>query len=241
MLHNEYRKSLALGGTDIRGMVTDYEAWLFERKLKEAGGLPPWLQKDPSPAAAFGTAVHLALLEPEQYDKFAVIMDYCENFALKAGREIKEKAQALCVTPEHFTMRQEQAWAIKQIRGNFFFAVTEAQLPLPQLGDVELERWAVRGGIECKGKLDWLTRGTVIDLKTVSDIHRIQSIKYENAYHAQLAHYAAFDNHDKTAIVWIESAAPYRVVVEYLSNDDKDFGKQAMNIALDKYRKHKGL
>jgi hypothetical protein len=238
---SDYRASLALGGTDIRGMVTDYEAWLFERKLKEAGGLPPWLQKDPSPAAAFGTAVHLALLEPEQYDKLAVVMDYCDNFTLKAGREIKEKAQALCVTPDHFTMRHEHHWAISQIRKNFFFAVTEAQLPMPQAGDVELERWAVRGGIECKGKLDWLTRGTVIDLKTVSDIHRIQSIKYENAYHAQLAHYAAFEDHDKTAIIWIESVAPYRVVVEQLGEDDHGFGKRAMNIALDKYRKHKGL
>jgi bifunctional DNase/RNase len=105
--------------------------------------------------------------------------------------------------------------------------------------DVELERWAVRGGVECKGKLDWLTRGTVIDLKTVSDIHRIQSIKYENAYHAQLAHYAAFEDHDKTAIIWIESVAPYRVVVEHLGDDDRGFGKQAMTIALDKYRKYK--
>jgi hypothetical protein len=238
---SDYRQSLALGGTDIRGMVTDYEAWLFERKLKEAGDVPPWLQKDPSPAAAFGTAVHLALLEPEKYDKYAVEMPYCPNFTLKEGRAIKAEAEAQCVTPKHFIMRQEQAWAIKQIRGNFFFAVTEAQLPLPQPGDVELERWAVRGGIECKGRLDWLTRGTVIDLKTVSDIHRIQNIKYENAYHAQLAHYAAFEDHDKTAIIWIESVAPYRVVVEHLGDDDRGFGKQAMTIALDKYRKYKGL
>jgi hypothetical protein len=238
---SDYRASLALGGTDIRGMVVDYEAWLFERKLKEAGDVPPWFDKEPSPAAAFGTAVHLALLEPDRYDTLAVVMPYCANFTLKAGRDIKAEAEAQLATPDHFIMRQEHAWAIKQIRKNFFFALVEASLPMPIPSDVELERWAVRGGIECKGRLDWLTRGIVIDLKTVSDIHRIQNIKYENAYHAQLAHYAAFDNHDKTAIVWVESAAPYRVVVEYLSNDDKDFGKQAMNIALDKYRKHKGL
>jgi hypothetical protein len=238
---SDYRQSLALGGTDIRGMVTDYEAWLFERKLKEAGGLPPWLQKDPSPAAAFGTAVHLALLEPDRYDTLAVVMPYCSNFTLKAGRDIKAEAEAQLATPDHFIMRHEHHWAISQIRKNFFFALVEAQLPMPMPSDVELERWAVRGGIECKGKLDWLTRGTVIDLKTVSDIHRIQSIKYENAYHAQLAHYAAFEDHDKTAIIWIESAAPYRVVVEPLCDEDFGFGKRAMNIALDKYRKHKGI
>lgn len=234
---SDYRASLAIGGTDIRAMVKDYDKWIFERKLILNGGLPPWLQYDPSPAAQFGTAVHLALLEPEKYDKLAVIMDYCENFTLKAGREIKEKAQALCVTPEHFTMRHEHHWAVQQIRRNFFIALTDNGIPLPQPGDVELERWAVRHGVECKGKLDWRTQGIVYDLKTCSDIHRINSIKYENAYHAQLAHYAALDDLERTAIIWIESVAPYRVVVEFLDEDDRKFGSTACSNALKTYAK----
>ena len=109
-----YRDSLALGGTDIRNMVTDFDAWLFDRKLRLDGTVLPWLQKEPSPAAQFGTAVHMAVLEPERYDTLAVVMPYCENFALKEGRAYKADAQDKCTTPDHFIMRHEHHWAIQQ-------------------------------------------------------------------------------------------------------------------------------
>jgi hypothetical protein len=234
-----YRESLALGGTDIRSMVCDFEAWWFDRKLKESGTVLPWLQKEPSPAAQFGTAVHMALLEPDRYDEFSVIMSYCDNFALKEGRSIKIQAQEKCTTPEHFIMRFEHDWAIAQIRKNFFFGLTKASLEMPKESEVELEYYETRDGIDCKGKLDWLYKDTVIDLKTVSDINRISDIKYQNAYHAQLAHYAQLAKVDKTTIIWIESAAPFRVIIESLNEEDRTLGKHAMQNALKSYAKVK--
>lgn len=232
-----YRSSLALGGSDIRAMITDYDAWKFERDLILSGGLPPWMQKDPSAAAEFGTAVHLALLEPHKYNIHAKVMPYVENFTLKEGRAVKEQARLQCILPGDFIIRHEHDWAIQQMRNNYRAALKEAGIFEPMSTEVELEFADIHYDVEVKGRVDAIVQELVIDLKTISDIHRRSSVKIEAAYHCQLAHYAELARLSRTAIVWIESVAPYRVIVERISSDEHQQALRAREIVLRRYAK----
>lgn len=227
----DYRSNPALGGSDIRAMVQDYEAWLFERNLRLKGEWPEFMDKGPSPAAEFGTLVHQALLEPLEYRK-NIILTEPVSFATKAGKALKAEAEERGVS----IVKQEQSWAIEHIQNNFIKEVSEE----PQPDQVEIEKYAQAYGIDCKGKLDWLTSDTLFDLKTIGQFHKRHDVLYANAYHAQLAHYAALceETPSQVGIIWIESVAPFRVEIQLLQQEEWDFGSQARDLALKRYSEH---
>ena len=242
---SEYRKSLALGGSDIRNMVADFERWWFERQLVEAGTLPEWMQRDPSPAAEFGTLVHRALLEPWKHVD-DVIMPYVKSFALKEGKQTKAEAETLAEYRGSIVIRHEHNWALDHIKSNFEQMMTANGMTPPCSDTVEVEVFGNVDGISLKGKLDWLHTDalscTLIDLKTISDWSKRVDVLFSANYHCQLAHYAdlCIQKPNDHAIVWIESVPPYRVELEQISRSVIDLGLVARNKAIKLYadRKH---
>jgi hypothetical protein len=234
-----YRASLALGGSDIRAMVADFERWHFERKLIEAGTLPEWMQRDPSPAAEFGTLVHRALLEPWHHAK-DVVMPYVKSFALKEGKAIKAEAEAQAEHQGGIVIRHEHGWALEHIKANFQTMAAEMALGNVTTATTEVEVWGVYHGINTKGKLDWLHHDelmtTLIDLKTISDWSKRNDVLYASNYHCQLAHYGSMAPAATAhGIVWIESVAPYRVEYQEVPPATIQLGLLARNKALDTY------
>lgn len=230
-----YRANTALGGSDIRAMVQDFDAWLFERELRLKGEWPEFMERTSSPAAEFGTLVHQALLEPTEYRK-NIILTEPVSFATKAGKALKAEAEEKGVS----IVKQEQAWAIEQIEAHWRKEIYKKELSLPLPKEVEVEKYAQAYGIDCKGKLDWLTFDTLFDLKTIGQFHKRHDVLYANAYHAQLAHYAALceEAPSQVGIIWIESVAPFRVEVQNLQQEEWDFGKQARELAIKRYAEH---
>lgn len=232
-----YRENPALGGTDIRAMVSDYEAWLFERKLKLAGELPPWLERKSSPAAEFGTLVHMAILEPWLYDANAVVMPYFPNHTIKIAKDAKRKAEEEAKSRgDGFVVRHEHAWAIEQIRANI------NGLPKPEPGATEIELYAEHYGVKCKGKIDWLAevKGELylIDVKTISDFHKRGDVLFRNHYHCQLAHYSNLLEYRRPwreAILWVESVPPYRTEFQEVESSVMELARTAWCTALQRY------
>lgn len=211
----DYRQSLAISGTDVARIAKDAESWLFERSLKLKGELPPWLQFEPSSAQAFGTAVHMALLEPERFEREKVVMPYVPSFALKAGKTVKEEAESEAKAKGGFVLKAEESFAIEYIKANFKKAFTDSFIETEKrmFGCIEL--------IECKGTADAFTANLLVDIKTTRDIHNTEEHLYKNFYHLQLAHYHKLANWKKSwAIVWIENVAPYRVKVRVFDDEE---------------------
>lgn len=230
-----YRQHPALGGSDIRLMVRDFDSWLFHRRLKESGQVPPWLQDDePTPAAEFGTLVHLALLQPWLYDAQAVIMPYVSSFVTKEGRQVKNDSLAKAKEIDGQVVRAEHAWAIEHLRHNF-----EKLFPQPIVNpdttEIPIITHDQATGIPIKGKLDLFRDHTLYDLKTVSDWGRRKDILVSSGYHCQLAHYDALMPSERQIIIWAESVAPYRVAVEDITLLVASLGRPARRASLDRY------
>ncbi len=226
-----YRAHPAISGTDARLIVKDYEAWAFERRLKLTNELPVWMERDPTEAMLFGTAVHMAVLEPEEYARKAVVMPYVESFAHKAGRDIKmaylERTMAL---EGGFLLKQEAAWAIEQIVKNF----APVRKEFPGNWECEVEKISTHKSVGIKGIIDAATPDYLIDVKTTRDITRIHETVASERYNIQLAHYQQLMPRENTAIIFIESVLPFRVTTMKLDAELMQISNNAWQIAMDK-------
>lgn len=226
-----YRCHPAISGTDARLMVKDYEAWAFQRRLKLNNEIPAWLVDEPSEAMQFGTAVHMALLEPEEYAKRVVIMPYVESFAVKAGREIKLGALESAMAIEGgFVLRQEHAWAIEQIARNF--EPVKAEFDGPWF--TEVQTFGAYEGHAVKGTIDAFNKWWLIDLKTTRDVTRLRETIASERYNIQLAHYLHLMPAASAAFIFIENAAPFRVSVIRLNEEEIDMATTAWRMAMDR-------
>ena len=226
-----YRCHPAISGTDARLMVKDFEAWAFNRRLKLNNEVPVWLVDEPSEAMQFGTAVHMALLEPEEFRRKAVIMPYVESFAVKAGREIKmdalERAMAL---DGGFVLRQEHAWAIEQIAINF--APVRAQFEGPWF--TEVQTFGAYKGYATKGTVDAFTNECLVDLKTTRDVTRISETIASERYNIQIAHYLHLMPAASAAYIFIENTPPFRVVPLRMTEQEVEMAVTAWGMAMDR-------
>lgn len=222
-----YRAKRAISGTDTSRAVKDFEAWAFERRMKNEGTTPPWLGDD-SAAMAFGTLVHCALLEPQKFEAKAVIMPYVENFALKAGRDIKAEALALAELKNGFIVKQQDAWAIGIMRRNFAAAV--AEFPGQWRTEVTLYK------DDLKGMVDAITPDFCIDLKTTRDIARTDATIHFERYGIQLYHYAHLAERERTAFIFVENIPPFRVKVEHVSDEQFQANGEAWRMVVEKIR-----
>ena len=234
---SDYRSNPALGGSDLRNMVLDWEKWLFERELILSGQVPEWFDKGPSPAAEFGTLVHRALLEPWHHQK-DVVMPYVRSFALKEGKTIKAEAEEQAKAQGGIVIRHEHGWALEHIKRNFQIMLAENALFETTPESTELECYGKVLDIPIKGKLDWLHDDILIDLKTISDWKKRQEVLFSSCYHVQLAHYESLlpKRPSQLAIIWVESVAPYRVEFQPLEDGVAQMGRIAKDKAMQRYR-----
>lgn len=215
-MHNDtqvdYRSSLAISGTDASGASKDFEAWAFERRLKLEGAQLPWLADEPSKAQNFGTAVHMAILEPDRYEALKVVMPYVDNFALKAGKTIKEEHEAKAREIGGILLRCEEAWAVDQILKNWRQVAGQVFLAGSTL-QVEQRLFGEHNGVQLKGTADAICQGWLIDLKTTRDIHKADQLVLWERYNVQCAHYAHLAGVFRLKVVFIENIMPYRIKI----------------------------
>jgi len=229
---SDYRKSFAISGTDASRASKDFEAWAFERKLKLDGDIPPWLQDEPTSAMNFGTAVHMAILEPQVYAEKAIVMPYVESFALKAGKTIKEEHEAKAREIGGILLKCEEGWAIEKIRKSWA-SYCQSVFPLGSTVTVEQELYGVHQGVQLKGRLDALCNGTLIDLKTTRDIHKAEQLVVWERYNVQLAHYAHLAGVFQLKIVFVENIMPYRIKVVDV---DYDLARKAWELTIEQIK-----
>jgi hypothetical protein len=202
---------------------------------------------EPSPAMRLGSAVHMAILEPDKFADTYHPEPQIEGYANPRGTK-SYKAAVQQIEAEGFTvLREEDMTAVA--------AITEAAHAHPRLvkvitatGTAELSIcWSDPDtGVTCKGRIDWHTPttagGAILDLKTTKDASpsSFERAIYQFGYHRQAALYLRGAKEldlpvKHYTIAAIETAPPYGVVLYRLDDEAIRLGEVQVDFALGLY------
>lgn len=190
--------------------------------------------QEPTTAMAVGTALHLAVLEPDTYaDRVAVAPSVDRR--TRAGKDWmaafeEQAAGKTVITREDHDRVQTMAEAVRKHPAARFL------LDLP--GAVEQSyTWTDRRGIACKCRPDWHAkdRSIVVDVKTTKDASRVEFAKSISNfdYHLQAAWNRQALGAEQFLIVAVESQRPWAVAVYPVSGALLAAGERRIEAALD--------
>lgn len=167
-----------------------------------------------TPAQALGTAVHVAVLEPDRWEDAVAVSPKVDR-RTKSGKaawteHLEASAGRLVITEEQADTARRMGDAVRS---------HPAARGLLATGEAEVTRtWEV-GGRPAKGRIDWLDEsfGLLVDLKTTRDPVDPDTVARTVArysYHAQLEWYARGAGSDVTPyLMLVESSPPHDVAV----------------------------
>ena len=194
--------------------------------------------REDTPARKFGRAVHAKLLQPEQFDALYVTAPECDR-RTKEGKQIWAD---LMESGKEVISRDDMD---KIVRMEAEFADVRKQfLSAPDLQTEVALTWTDREtGVDCKGRLDAVCGGYIIDYKTTTDAgtkaFSREAIRY--GYDLQAAMYmdAARENGlNPKGFIFIaqEKTAPYLINVIHAGDAFLDRGVWIMRDLLGKYK-----
>ena len=179
-----------------------------------------------SAAMSLGRAAHVAVLEPERFAEIPV---------WDAGPRRGGAWEAFKALHGRNTLTIDERDAAKAIAK----AVREDDRAMRYLCEGEAEvsmQWIGDGGIACKGRVDWLTKGAIVGLKTTRDIRMPffgkQAINL--GYLAQWAYYCdgwaeaigpALGVRPLVVEIVVEAEAPHDVAVYHIEDDELGMGR----------------
>lgn len=187
-----------------------------------------------TPALRFGRAVHAAILEPKKYDS-----DYVTFFGDRRTKAGKEEYQALIDSGKEI-ISSDDAETILAMQRVLPLSVYE------MIASADREKvltWTdPESGVKCKGRLDAVRDGLVIDYKTTTDASTDafarEAMRY--GYDLQAAMYltaAELNGYGKCDFVFVaqEKNAPYAVNIIRASDAFIDRGLWIMRDLLKKW------
>ena len=198
------------------------------------------IMENPQPASAamrFGSALHMQVLQPKEYNKHYVVMPKFD----KRTKQGKENFEAF--TNKHMfktVLSQEDHDTIQEITSKLFQDSDAVQL----LSNGEKEHIVVwhneEYDVNCKGMLDVFDkeRNIIVDLKTTKDTSYFgfaNAIKRYN-YHKQAAFYMDAVKANEYYIVAVEKTKPYSISIVQLGDDLIDRGRELYNRDLEIYK-----
>ncbi|HEY3494779.1 MAG TPA: PD-(D/E)XK nuclease-like domain-containing protein [Polyangiaceae bacterium] len=197
------------------------------------------LKAPPKETAAmrFGTAVHVAALEPQQFRlRYLVEPDFgplqSSKNRQKRDEWRSENEGALFLDQDDYDRIQAVASAVRaHPAARRLIEDIEVELPI---------QWTDRAtGVLCKGRVDGVGRTYIIDLKTTTNAEpwAFASSAAKLLYHAQQAFYvegyrAAHNEVRGAVLIAAESVAPFDVVVYELEDEPLGVGRELYEQAL---------
>ena len=175
---------------------------------------------EPTPAQRFGTAFHIATLEPMRFDS-----EYARGSELRGNT--KEGKAAKAELEQQYDadkiLKPADYDAVCLMRDNVLAHPIVSELMDEDPGKEVCAFWEDEStGVQCKAKIDILPKsdGSIIDLKSTLDASpeaMAKTIAQWN-YHRQAGHYlSAFDTRDEFYIIACEKKPPYAVAVYLIS------------------------
>lgn len=179
----------------------------------------------PSTAMRIGTAAHLAILEPDRFEVAAPVYDGTRRGKAWDAFQAEHEAADVIVNPREHALAVAMRDAVMSHPAAAAL-LSEGRPEVPMYWDEQV-------GVDvvpCKGKLDWLRPGALVDLKTTNDITRPGKLIGGRRYHGQLAHYVAgarANGHriHMVFVIAVESSPPHDVGVWRLSSTALEAGE----------------
>jgi hypothetical protein len=205
-------------------------------------------------ALMLGRAVHCAVYEPGAFASRYVVEPRFnramnDDTAIAKGYEGGKQAAALWVAdvaaravgnahppeiiPADF---RDRALAM---RDSLMADPVSAPLIIGGRAELPIEWTDARTGILCRGRIDHIN-GRVSDLKSLADINACERSTARYLYHAQLAWYvdgareAGLDTSEAPCLIFVESVAPFDVIVLEFTEEDLDAGRAVYRACLDR-------
>lgn len=183
-----------------------------------------WLtaQREETPAMRIGTLTHMSVFQPEMFaDRvvFAPLVDRRTKEGKSIWEQFKEDNDGKdIITLDEATQIHAMTKAVRQ------HPVVKKLL---DTGAAEVSLFAKIDNILMKGRLDYVTNETILDLKTTEDATPTGFARSvaNYRYHVQAAHYLALGkelgmNLTRFLFIAVEKEAPYAVAVYELDTAD---------------------
>ena len=192
--------------------------------------------REPSPAMAFGTALHTAVLEPDRFEtEYAVCPPKCSDKRTKAHKEwaAENEGKAVLTLAEYW-----------RIRG-CVDAIRQHPIGGPAIaasGPVERTvTWTdSTTGVACKCRPDKVAGSMIVDVKTTKecDGDAFGKTCADFGYHIQAAHYLrGIPAATGFLFIVVETSQPFRCRCFSLDFDALDCGDFLVGKLLDEYRR----
>ena len=186
----------------------------------------------PTQAMEFGRAFHLAILEPQVFSEQVVIY----NGKTKRGKAWDE----FCQENEGKTIITEIEFECIKGMENVLFSNKDIARKLHGNKEVPMVWQDPLSSVLCKGKVDIINGGQIVDIKTTQDasFEAFRRSAYKYGYNRQSAFYLDGFGAKSFVFIVIEKKAPYNVGVYHCSNDFIDSGREEYSRLLMDYRKY---
>jgi hypothetical protein len=217
--------SISKSGLDkIESSPLDYW-WHYLRPERET--------KPPTTAMLFGTAVHLAVLEPDEFVKTYVPMPAI-NKRTNIGKSEFQSLTAICESNNQVLIDPTEYSDVLRMRDAIFKHPTAKLLFQNGLAEQTFMFQELNTGANCKIRPDWLdnSSGLIVDLKTTDNATKEGFAKsaFDYKYYKQDPFYlegleAVGNERAGFVFVCIEKTAPFKIGVHYLDNRSRQLGR----------------
>lgn len=192
----------------------------------------------PSTAAMkLGTAVHCAILEPNDFDKRYMLRPDHINARTNAGRdELRaiEESGIEILNPDDFAQVMAMAKAFRDHPVSARLFSLEYRVEQTIFGEIN--------GIPCKCRPDFMADGIMMDVKSTRDasIAGFGRQAWNLGYHIQEAFYRRVSGHTGTFLFGaVESERPHLVQYHESSDELIDYANDVIDEALERIKKCK--
>jgi hypothetical protein len=223
----EYHAAAAIGSSGLRTIINRSPAhYLWDKEHPE----------ESTPAQAFGTAIHQAILEPKRFHAMAVVEPTFSGTGSRAEREkwhIQNAGKTI--------LKQEQYDAIQGILNAIRKNETAYRLVSEGHPEESLFWRDTETGLFCKSRPDFVREGhVVVDVKTCVDASyaTFQKSIASYGYHIQASFYLEAcskvldGNYDTFILLAIEKEPPFEIGIYQLNEATIREGRAQYQLAL---------
>lgn len=195
-------------------------------------------KNESSPALEFGTAAHMAVLEPELF-----ILKYAKFSGDKRSKDGKAAWENI-IYSGYTPITKEQWECVNGVASSVHAHPAAADLINSiKPGYFEVSAFDSFGGIKVKARIDGLGSDFIIDLKTTQDASESAFAKSvaQFRYHVQAAWYQMITGINRFIFIAVEKEAPYGVACYELDQQAIDAGTRFIEETLPMYRECEAL
>lgn len=186
-------------------------------------------QNESSTSFDLGSALHLAILEPEKFEE-TVIVFAGKTRGVKYNKFVEENEGKIVILENEMVDLIGMKEAINN-NGEAMHYINNSEKEI-------VETWTDADSlVQCKGKADMVGRDFIADLKTTKDVdpRRFRYSCYDYGYHRQAAFYLDGFKKERFIFVCVEKKPPYRIGIFDTSDEFIEQGREGYKELLHQY------